>query len=189
MRQGTPISDLAPWDFTLLDSGKPAKIRTLHNSLEASEPAPELMFVLDDLKLSSPQLMQTKSAIVQFLERNGGLLEYPCFLYRLTRDGLFSSSTLTRDGNLLAKEVERHKSPRTVWRSVRNDGPNLLRAWVGGSQPDTLSLRALGSIAIDQREIRGHKVAVWIGPGWPVNSGEIGFDEATELSTRLPICR
>jgi hypothetical protein len=46
-------------------------------------------------------------------------------------------------------------------------------------------VRALGSIAIDQREIRGHKVVVWISPGWPVKSGEIGFDEATELSTRL----
>jgi hypothetical protein len=26
---------------------------------------------------------------------------------------------------------------------------------------------------------------VWISPGWPVNGGDIGFDEATELSTRL----
>ena len=181
---GNPVSDLAPLDFTLLDNGRPAKIRTWRSSA-ASEPAPELIFVLDTIKLSSQQLTQTESAIVQFLQRNGGLLEDPCFLYRLTRDGLFSSSKLTRDGNLLAKEVEQHKSPRTVWRSVRNDGPNLLREGVGGSQPNTLSLRALGSIAIDQREIRGRKVVVWISPGWSVNSGEIGFDEATELSTRL----
>jgi VWFA-related protein len=183
--EGRPVTNLAPWDFTLLDNGQPAKIRTLQNSLEASEPAPELIFVLDAITLSSQQLTQTESAIVQFLQRNGGLLEDPCLLYRLTRDGLFSSSKLTRDGNLLAKEVEQHKSPRMVWRSVRNDGPNLLRAWVGGSQPNTLSVRALGSIAIDQREIRGRKVVVWISPGWPVKSGEIGFDEATELSTRL----
>ena len=106
------------------------------------------------------------------------------FLYRLTRDGLFSSSKPTRDGNLLAKEAEQHKSPRTVWRSGQNDGPNLLRAWVGSSQ-NPLSLRALGSIAIDQREIRGRKVVVWISPGWPVKGGGIGFNEATELSTRL----
>jgi VWFA-related protein len=182
---GNPVSGLKPWDFTLPDNGQPAKIRTLQNSLAASEPAPELIFVLDAIKLSSPQLAQTESAIVQFLQRNGGLLEDPCFLYRLTRDGLFSSSNLTWDGNLLAKEVEQHKLPRTVWRSGRNDGPNLLSAWVGGSQPNSLSVRALGSIAIDQREIRGRKVVVWISPGWPVNSGEIGFDEATELSTRL----
>ena len=182
---GNPVSDLAPWDFTLLDNGQPAKIRTLHNSLAASEPAPELIFVLDAINLSPQQLTQTESAIAHFLRRNNGRLEAPCFLYRLTRDGLFSSSKPARDGNMLAKEVEQHKSPRTVWRSVQNDGPNFLRAWVGSSQPNPLSLRALGSIAIDQREIAGRKVIVWISPGLPVSGGNIGFDEITELSTRL----
>jgi VWFA-related protein len=183
---GNPVSDIPPWDFTLLDNGQPAKIRTVHKSREASVPAPEVIFVLDAINLSPQQLTQTESAIVQFLRRNNGRLDSQSFFYRLTRDGLLSSSKPTRDGNLLAKEVEQHKSPRTVWRSVRNDGPNLLRAWVGNSsQPNPLSLRALGSIAIDQREIGGRKVVVWIGPGWPVNGGDIGFDEATELSTRL----
>jgi VWFA-related protein len=184
---GKPVSHIPPWDFILLDNGRPAKIRTMHNSLEASVPAPELIFVLDAINLSPQQLAQTERAIVHFLRRNSGRHESACFLYRLTRDGLFSSSKPTRDGNLLAKEVEQHKSPRTVWRSVRNDGPNLLRAWVGpgSSQPNPLSLRALGSIAIDQREIAGRKVVVWISPGWPVNGVDIGFDGATELSTRL----
>jgi hypothetical protein len=44
---------------------------------------------------------------------------------------------------------------------------------------------ALGSIALDQREVAGRKVVVWLGPGWPVTRGDIGFDEATELSPRL----
>jgi VWFA-related protein len=182
---GNPVSHLPSWDFTLLDNGRPAKIRTMHNSLEASVPAPELIFVLDAINLSPQQLTQTESAIVHFLRRNSGRQDSPCFLYRLTRDGLFSSSKPTRDGNLLAKEVEQHKSPRTVWRSSRNNEPGPLGSWEGRSQPNPLSLRALGSIAIDQREIAGRKVAVWISPGWPVNGGDINFDEATELSTRL----
>ncbi len=182
--EGSPVSDLPPWDFTLHDNGQPAKIRTVHKSREASVPAPELIFVLDTINLSPQQLTQIESAIVHFLLRNSGRQETACFLYRLTRDGLFSSSKPTQDGNMLAKEVEQHKSPRTVWRSVRNDGPNLFRAWMGSSQ-NPLSLRALGSIAVDQREIAGRKVVVWISPGWPVNGRDIGFDEATELSTRL----
>jgi VWFA-related protein len=183
---GKSVSGLTPSDFTLLDKGQPAEIRTFHGSRAAIEPAPELIFVLDGINLSSQQLTQTESAVVHFLRRNSGHQETTCFLYRLTRDGLFSSSKPTRDGNLLAKEVEQHKSPRTVWRSVRNDGPNLLRAWASSSsQPNRLSLRALGSIAIDQREIAGRKIVVWISPGWLVNGGDIGFDEATELSTRL----
>jgi VWFA-related protein len=182
---GKAVSDLEPWDFTLLDNGQPAKIRTFHNALEASQPAPELIFVLDTVNLSPQQRTQTENAIVQFLSRNSGHLEIPCFLYRLTRDGLFSSLRPMTDGALLVKELEQTRSQLAVWRAGRNDGPNLLRAWVNISQPNELSLRALGSIAIDQRDVPGHKVVVWIGPGWPVNGGEVGFDEATELSTRL----
>jgi hypothetical protein len=40
-----PVSDLTPLDFTLLDNGRPAKIRTFHGSLAATEPAPEVIFV------------------------------------------------------------------------------------------------------------------------------------------------
>ncbi len=53
---GNPVSDLAPWDFTLLDNGRPARIRTFHNSLAPLEPAPELIFVLDTINLSPQQL-------------------------------------------------------------------------------------------------------------------------------------
>ena len=77
-----------------------------------------------------------------FPARNNGRLDSPCFVYRLTRGGLFSSLRPTRDGNLLAKEVEKHKSPRMVWRTGRNGGPNLLRAWVGSARSPTHSLRA-----------------------------------------------
>jgi VWFA-related protein len=179
---GKPVSDLTPSNFTLLDNGRPAIIRTFHGSRATIEPAPDLIFVLDAINLPPQQFTQTESAIVHFLRRNNGPLDFPCFLYRLKRDGLFSSLRPTRDGNLLAEEAEKRKSPRTVWKSGRNDGPDLLRAGVGSSsQPNPLSLRALGSIAIDQREIRRRKVVVWISPGWPVNRG-------TSASTRQRNC-
>jgi VWFA-related protein len=181
---GKPVSDFAPQDFTLLDNGQPAKIRTMRNSLAAAserapDAAPKLIFVLDAVNLSPQQLTQTESAIVRFLRRNHGRLETTCFVYRVTRDGLFSSSQRTRDGDTLAKEVEQHKSPRTVWRSGRNTDQGLLGTWVGRSQRNPLSLSALGSIAIDQREIAGRKIVVWIGPGWPVlGNADSDFNKA-----------
>jgi VWFA-related protein len=182
---GNPVSDLAPLDFTLLDNGQPARIRTFHNALAPSEPAPELIFVLDTVNLSPQQLTQTESAISQFLRRNSGHLEFPCLLYRLTRDGLFSSLRPVTNGALLEQELEQTRSQLAVWRSGRNSEQALVGSWVGRSQPNPLSLRALGSIAIAQRDVPGRKVVVWIGPGWPVNGGDVGFDEATEFSTRL----
>ncbi len=192
---GSPVLDLEPQDFTLLDNGQPAKIRTLHNSLAAAlepapNPAPELIFVLDAVNLSPQQLMETERAVVHFVRGNNGRLETRCFVYRLTRDGLFSSAQLTRDGSMLAKEVEERKSPRTVWRSGRNSENSSLGSWVGRSQRNPLSLSALGSIAIDQREIAGRKIVVWIGPGWPVlGNADSDFSEITELSTRLQDAR
>jgi VWFA-related protein len=182
---GKPVSDLTPSNFTLLDNGRPAIIRTFHGSRATIEPAPELIFVLDAINLSPQQLTQAESAVVHFLQRNNSRLDSPCFVYRLTGSGLLSSLRPTRDGNLLAKEVEKHKSPRTMWRIGRNGEPNPFEGWGSSARPNPLSPHALGSIAIDQREIRGRKVVVWIGPGWPVKGGDIAFDDATELSTRL----
>ena len=182
---GNPVSDLGPGDFTLLDNGQPAKIRTLHHSLAASEPAPELIFVLDGINLRPQQLARTESAVARFLRRNNGHREAPCFIYRITRGGLFSSSMPTRDGNLLASEVEQRKYPRIVWKPGGADVSNSLFSFEQRLQSGPPDLRALGSVAIDQREIAGRKVVEWIGAAWPVNAGSTSFGDATELSTRL----
>jgi VWFA-related protein len=181
---GNPVSDLAPSDFTLLDNGQPVKIRTFETSGASSEPPPELIFVLDTLNLSAQQLTQTESAILRFLRQNGGHLEFPFFLYRLTRDGLYSSLRPVSDEAVLVDEVEKKRSQWPVWSADRREN-NSLGAWESGIPRNSLSLRALGSIAIHQRDVPAHKVVVWIGPGWPVNGSDMGFDEATELSTRL----
>jgi VWFA-related protein len=183
---GNPVSDIAPQDFTLLDNGQRAKIRTFHNVLAPSEPAPELIIVLDTINLTPQQLTQTESGISQFLRRNSGQLEFPCLLYRLTREGLFSSLRPVKDEALLEEELEQTRSQVAVWRSGRNSDQVLLGSWVGRSERNPLSLSALGSIAIGQRDVPGRKVVVWIGPGWPVlGSADSDFDEITELSTRL----
>jgi VWFA-related protein len=181
---GNPVSDLAPLDFTLLDNGQPTKIRTWHNALAASDAAPELIFVLDTVNLSPQQQTQAESSVVRFLERNNSRLDSRCFLYRLSRDGLFSSLRPRTDGALLAKELEQKRLQRTVWKDDRQ-GINPFGSWESALPRNQLSLRALGSIAIDQRDVPGHKIVMWIGPGWTVSGGDIGFDEATELSTRL----
>lgn len=180
--EGNPVTDLAAEDFTVFDNGQPTRIFTLDSGGTSSEPVPELIFVFDTINLSPIQLAQTKSAIGHFLLRNSGTLEFPCFLYRLTRDGLYSSVKPTRDGTRLARELEQNKSPRIVW---KGSAFGSLGEWGAGMNRNQLSLRALGSIAIDQRKVAGRKVLVWISPGWPVNGGDNGFDEATELSTRL----
>jgi VWFA-related protein len=184
---GNPVTDLAPGELTLLDNGQPSRIFTLDGSGPTSpEPVPELILVLDAVNLPASQFTSVQKAIARFLGENGGRLDMACMLYRLTRDGLYSSLKPIRDGNLLAKEAEQNQSPRTVWRADFRSDFGSLGSSESGSNRDQRSLRALGAIAIDSREVAGRKVVVWIGPGWPVlQGGENGFDEFTELSTRL----
>jgi hypothetical protein len=87
--------------------------------------------------------------------------------------GLFSPGKLKR------RDLSRSCGQPIVGRT------NSLGSWESGIPRDRLSLRALGSIAIHQRDVPAHKVVVWIGPGWPVNGSDMAFGEATELSTRL----
>ena len=175
---GSPVSDLAARDLTVLDNGQPAKIRTFNHTSAPSEPASNLIFVIDTVNLTPQQLTEAESSLVRFLQRSNGHLPFQCSFYRLTSDGLFSSLRSSMDGALLIEELKETRSLLPVWRAE-------LGSWESGLTPNRLSLRALGAIAIDQRDVPGHKILVWIGPGWPVNGGDVSFDEATEFSTRL----
>ena len=192
---GGLVTDLHPGDFTLFDNDQPTRIFTLNASTRTEPKAdglPELILVFDDVDLSAQQLARVEEVTGQYLRENGGRLAQPVALYRLTHNGLYSSTTAVTDGNALAMEVEKRKEPRIVWMAGKPLGQaQVSRPSYYGTIDYTqlynfFSLRALGSIGIDQRSIPGRKTLVWFGNGWPVTGrGNFGFDEVTELSTRL----
>jgi len=119
---GNPFSDLAPLDFTLLDNGRPAKIRTLNKARAPSEPKPELIFVLDAVNLTPQQRAQAESAISRFLLQNNGHLEFPSLLYRFTRDGRDSSDPGTGTEEISVRCVERRSSGHQASRLTGRQG-------------------------------------------------------------------
>ena len=184
---GDLVTDLAQGDVSLLDNGQPTRIFSLQRStgLEAGTDPAELILVFDAVSLSAQQLAQAEHTGAEFLREDQGRLAQRSFFYRITRDGLFSSPGATTDGNALADEVEKRKAPRTVWRAGMTDAPAFSDRKDQGMR-NSITLRALGSIAIDQRGFPGRKVLVWFGHGVPViASMGCGFNEVAELSTRL----
>ncbi len=176
---GKPVTDLDAKDFTLLDDGRPTPIFSLESSStpEKSEALPELIFVFDEVNLSSRQIEPAKRVVAEYLRKGGGLLAQPVVLYRFAKDGLYSSAQATINGNVLAQEVEKRKDPRLVWRAGRE--PHSVGR-------EVVSPRALGTIAIDQRGIPGRKVLVWFGVPESVTANiSCGYNEVAELSTRL----
>ena len=189
---GNLVTDLGPGDFRLLDNGQPTRIFTLQRLTGTEAGAetkgdgpPELIFVFDAISLAPQELAQAEHAGAEFLREDQGRLAQPSFFYRITHDGLFSSSGATTDGNALADEVEKRKVLRAVWRAGIKNAPEFSDRKDQGLR-NSLTLRALGSIAIDQRSFPGRKILVWFGHGNPVIATMgCGFNEAAELSTRL----
>lgn len=184
-KSGAPVSGLQPKDFTLLDNGRQQSLVSFdaYNAAEKPDPPSEIILVLDALNLSPQQIAAADRDVEQFLQ-TAGHLAHPISVYRLNGSGLFASQQST-DGNSLAQQIAHPSSLRTVWREpVRVIEPQLTTEYANNRNRS--SLKALGAITIESRQRPGHKLLLWIGPGWPVQAGgDSSFDEIVEFSTRL----
>jgi VWFA-related protein len=198
-KAGKAVSGLSENDFTLLDNDKPQKIVTFQTSDGATaQPATslEVVLVLDELNMlpnadlasGNLELAEAVRETESFLRANGGVLEKPTIIYRLTKDGLFATPHASRDGNELADEIEQPGKQRRIWSPpvVARDIGNLTKGDEAGSRV-LHSLVALGSIAIEERRRSGRKFVFWIGNAWQIQGrNATGLsDFSIELLTRM----
>jgi VWFA-related protein len=178
---GKPVTDLRAGDFALLDNGQSTRVRTFHSSTAPGgrfDAAAELIFVFDEVDMSPEQSAHTRQDLATYL-RKQAVLDQPVQVYRLTHEGLFSTSHPSSDGSALADDVIKRNTPRPVWRAGSNY-PDQSR--LRGFYP----LRALGTIAIDQRGVSARRAVLWLGtPAAVTASIGCGYNEVAELSTRL----
>jgi VWFA-related protein len=207
-KSGRPVSELTEKDFSLLDNGQPQKLVTFKAFDEAAKkPVPpiEVILVIDELSLPTRLLADAEKEAEAFLRRNGGHLEQPVTIYRISDGKLRGTADTSTDGNFLADVVANRREPRSIGQSLAHPTPIRCIGPIGcGDGPffetydevgrstvasDKLpqSLVALGSIAIEERRKPGRKLMFWLGLGWRLNQGKsIGvFDNLTEFSTRL----
>jgi VWFA-related protein len=187
-KEGKPVTGLDRQHFTLLDNGQPLNLVTFHafdDSGARPDPPTEVILVIDTVNLSPQQVKVADREVESFLHANGGRLSQPMMIYWLSGWGLTRSESPTSDGNALAAEVERGKGPQLVsQQAVRMVEPLLSADYARGR--NVFSLTGLGSIVIEERRRPGRKLLLWIGRGWPVESGgEYTFDEVVEFLTRL----
>lgn len=196
-KSGKPVAGLSEKDFTLLDNEKPQQIVSFQpwedTAAQGSRP-PEVILLIDEMNMTPTprngdrQLSQADHEAETFLRANGGALQNPTILYRLTADRLFATSHATQDGNALAEEIEHPLNQREVWSqgSLADDIKHINN---GGkvSWRITHSVLALGAIAIEQRRKPGRKLLFWIGNGWQIEGRRATglLDLSTELLTRM----
>lgn len=206
-KAGKPVAGLTEKDFKLLDNGQSQNIVTFEGA-GLGDPV-ELILVIDELNMPALDqvkkkiLSQTEKEVETFLRANGGALQQPVMIYRLTPDGLFASQHASLDGNQLADEVENRKNEDRIWKPSMVDkdiaehvGKETVDQRTGEITKDesaivgwriTHSLVALGSIAIEERRKAVRKLMFWFGNGWQIKGHKAGglSDFSIELMTRL----
>ena len=212
--QGRVVTGLTQTDFKLLDEGQPMPLVTFAASSATAaapgDPPVSVILVLDDPDLLPANRPEAQSDLEKFLRANGGRLAQPVTVYRVTADKLYATVP-SLDGNALADQIASGMNMRTVWKPertaiVRGPTSEAEIMVLPGSDPtlphyvvvpprETIALKALGAITVEQRRIPGRKLLFWIGPGWRVDlipdvvksaePMEKIFRAMTEFSTRL----
>lgn len=160
---GDPVTDLQPWDFTLLDNDQPRKIlsfRSFDGVAVKPDPPVQVILLIDTANLPFQQVAFVRSEIRRFLLQNGGRLPDPVSLFHLSDSGLRVQPRPSTDGNALVHVLDRIQGGiRTI---------DSAQAGEGLVERFQLSLRELAYIAQNEARAPGRKLLVWVGPGWPL---------------------
>ena len=209
---GKPVSGLERKDFTLLDNGQQTRFLSFYafDGISAKpDPPVQVILVIDTIRHSPDEVHDLQDGVEKFLRQNGGHLAQPVSVYRLAMGSLSVTPQPSTDGNALAEELSRKNGLNKTLLDQDNDKLGEHLTSLGQSlEPSAslhpqrpplhslLTLKALGSIVLEERRKPGRKLLVWLGYGAPLDA-EIGddlgslsrqetrFDWITEFSTRI----
>jgi VWFA-related protein len=182
---GKPYTDLQQNDFTLYDNDQLRKIVSFRPIQAGSTVAADhVILVLDTVNNFTRPLHYFEREIEKYLTQEKGLLPHPISI------GVFSGSHIsvgqaTRDrDSLLADLKEKSGDLRATGcitqldRGEKMEAPGLTRgAGMSAESPAMLtclndrfvsSVNAVRQLALEQVNLPGRVILIWIGPGWPL---------------------
>ena len=183
-QSGRPATGLDATDFKLLDEGHPSKILSFvpsnghasdsHaiNGVSASaDPPVEVILVIDTIELPARLVAYENKEVDRFLRQNSGHLPQPVTILGLSNQGLWTLGASTSDGITLAEELLRDKKQLLVHRKMGTRTTDSFGTLPFEDPPGLTALKALGQIAVFERQKPGRKLLLWVGPGWGLGSG------------------
>jgi VWFA-related protein len=214
---GKPVTGLERKDFSLLDNGQKSQILSFHafDGISARpDPPVEVILVIDTIRHTPDEIHDLQDAVEKFLRENGGHLAQPVSVYRLALESMSVGSLSvtprpSTDGNALADELSRKDGLIKTLLDQDDDKPESNSTHFGQyfdqsanlhpqrpQHRSLVTLKALGSIVLEERRAPGRKLLVWLGYGAPEESDylndlgsfnqlETRFDWITEFSTRI----
>jgi VWFA-related protein len=213
--KGKGVKGLQEQDFNLLDDRKKvpqASWQLLTSGTPVSQ-SPQIIFVLDAVNSSLPDLARIEDAMEQYLkEGNAPLAQRTTILFvsdappqaaasQHSPDKAPTSADNVTTMALEQKQLSVHRTPTSTDRnallhaleSYKAGMPRLNDAQGATIQSDQvrLSLQALNYIASAYTSIKGPKLVLWLGPGWPflakssAKSSEPLFDSVVYFTSLL----
>jgi VWFA-related protein len=161
---GKTVSDLEPFDFSVLDENQPRKIlgfRRIDGAVGSkADPPVEVDIVLDAVNLPYQAAARLRLEIDKFLRENNGHLTQPVSIFIFGSDGLRMQPAPSKDGNALATMLD--QSVGTVRARDLSGGVYSLQEQFQDSY------KTVSGIAENMSRKPGRKVLIWLGPGWPL---------------------
>lgn len=162
--KGKLVSDLEPFDLTLLDNNQPRKILAFRRTDGAAgsqfDPPVEVILLIDAVNLPYQAITLQRLEVERFLRLNNGQLAYPTSVFLFTSQGLQVQPMPSKDGNALAEALD------------NANGTVRARDLSGGvfslAEQFQDSFKTMQGIAENEARKPGRKVLIWIGPGWPL---------------------
>ena len=176
---GRAVTDLAPWDFKVLDGDQPRKIlsfRSFDGAAVKPDPPTEVILLVDLVNPAFEQTARIRQQIQQFLTKDGGLLTHPVSLMLLTEAGLRIQPRPSNDGNALLGILDQIKPTIRVYSPAMGEEGLISRMQA--------SVKALSMIASNEANRPGRKILIWIGSGWPILAREDALTTPVEERNR-----
>ncbi len=161
--RGNPVPGLGRGAFAVLDDKQPQAIRTFAPAGSPADSPTEMVLLIDAVNTGFSTVSYARDQVDRFLRANGGKLAVPVTLAILTDRGPAIESSPTRDGIALAAALDgRQTGLRTITRSS---------GFYGAGERLDISLHAITNLSDYERNRPGHKLVIWVSPGWPYLTG------------------
>jgi VWFA-related protein len=160
-KSGQPVPNLRQQDFTVLDNKTPRPITYFKIKSTADEPV-SVIILVDAVNIPFQTVAWSRGEVEKYLKTNEGKLPYPTSIAVLTDQGVQIDNGFSTDGNALSDGLEHHEiGLRQVTRDSEWGDPERMQ----------ISIKAFQQFLGYASSLPGHKIIVWVSPGWPLISG------------------
>ena len=148
-------------DLTLLDNGTPVPVASLLPPHADNVPN-HVILVIDDVNARVSTIAYERSELKKFLTRNDGRLKAQFTIAVMTDTKMDIQPGFSRDGNAVNQSLEKYQ---VGLHQIHRDSQ------YGGLDRTNICLKSLQQLVQYAGTIPGHKLILFISPGWPLLSG------------------